>query len=307
MTTPLCDCKRARHTHGTDTMYKVHRCRCDQCREAATARARARNREHLYGRHHLTDAEPSRQHIRGLMDQGMGWKRVAKAAGLAPSSVYAILWAQDSKSRTRPMRKQINKAMEATLLAVELDLADHMIIDNLGSLRRLRALVAMGWSQKRLAKILGMQPANFGTVIHGRREGITVKTAKRIDEVFTDLWDKTPDATTRFEQAGITRAKREADAKGWVTAAAWDDIDDPDEEPKGDVVDLTVDHRSLPSLEKIDRLELLIRDGYGDTNDTYVRAGWSSRESGWAVLRRMDRTDLVDQLRRNDTARQIAS
>lgn len=307
MLTPTCDCKRARHTHGDYVMYAVHKCRCDVCREEAISRARDRRKNQLYGRYHLTDAEPARQHIRGLMAQGMGWKRVARAAGLASSSVYPILWAQDGKTRKRPLRKQINRAMAAKILAVEIDLADHLVIDNIGSLRRLRALVAMGWSQNRLAKIFGMQPVNFGDVINGRNEGITVKTAKRIDKVFADLWDKSPDAVTRFEQAGITRAKREATAKGWVTAAAWDDIDDADERPKGDAVDLTVDHRSLPSLEKIDRLELLIQDGYGDVDGTYVRAGWSSRESGWAVLRRMNRTDLVDQLRRNDIARQVAS
>lgn len=307
MLTPTCDCKRVRHTHGDYVMYAIHKCRCDMCREEAISRARDRRKNQLYGRYHLTDAEPARQHIRGLMAQGMGWKRVARAAGLSPSSVYPILWAQDTKSRKRPLRKQINKEMEAKILAVTIDLADHMVIDNLGSLRRLRALVAMGWSQNRLAKIFGMQPMNFGDVINGRNEGITVKTAKRIDKVFTDLWNKTPDAATRFEQAGITRAKREATAKGWVTAAAWDDIDDPDEKPKGDAVDLTVDHRSLPSLEKIDRLELLIRDGYGDTDHTYVRAGWSSRESGWKVLQRVGRLDLVGRLQRNDNVRQVAS
>lgn len=307
MTTPLCDCKRARHTHGDYVMYAIHKCRCDLCRKEAISRARERRKNQLYGRYHLTDAEPARQHIRSLMAQGMGWKRIAITAGLAPSSVYPILWAQDTKSRKRPLRKQISKTMEVKLLAVSLDLADHLVIDNLGSVRRLQALAAMGWSQNRLAKIFGMQTANFGNVIHGRNEGITVKTAKRIDEVFTDLWDKTPDAVTRFEQAGITRAKREATAKGWATAAAWDDIDDPKEKPKGDAVDLTIDHRSLPSIEKIDRLGLLIQDGYGDTDDTYVRAGWSSRESGWAVLRRMDRLDLVDRLQRNDNTRQVAS
>lgn len=205
------------------------------------------------------------------------------------------------------MRKQISKAMEAKLLAVTPDMAAGSVVDNLGSVRRLQALAVMGWSQHRLAELLGMFPGNFGKVIHGERGGIRVSTAKQIEELFNENWNKSPVAATRFEQAGITRAKREALAKGWVTAAAWDDIDDPKEMPKGDLVDLSIDHRSLPGLDKIDRLELLIRDGYGDNNDTYVRSGWSSRGSGWKVLQRMDRLDLVERLQRNDSVRQVAS
>lgn len=307
MLTPTCDCKRARHTHGDNVMYVHHKCRCDVCRTARSDMERARRRAKLYGRSYLTDAEPARQHLRSLMAQGMGWKRIAKAAGLSPSSVFPILWAQDTKSMKRPMRKQISKAMEAKLLAVTTDMAEGSVVNNLGSVRRLQALAAVGWSQSRLAQMLGMLPGNFGKVIHGEREGILVSTARRIEEIFNECWDKAPVAATRFEQAGITRAKREALAKGWVTAAAWDDIDDPDEEQKSDLVDVSIDYRSLPALDRIDRLELLIRDGYGDSNDTYVRAGWSSRESGWKVLQRMDRLDLIDRLQRNGNVRQVAS
>lgn len=307
MTTPTCDCKRASHAHGYNVMYVHHKCRCDVCRTARSDMERERRRAKLYGRSYLTDAEPARQHLRNLMAEGMGWKRIAKAAGLSPSSVFPILWAQDTKSMKRPMRKQISKAMEAKLLAVTVDMAEGSIVNNLGSVRRLQALAAVGWSQSRLAQILGMYPGNFGKIIHGEREGILVSTARHIEEIFNENWNKTPVAATRFEQAGITRAKREALAKGWVTAAAWDDIDDPNEDQKGDLVDVSLDHRSLSALDKIDRLELLIRDGYGDNNDTYVRAGWSSRQSGWKVLQRMDRMDLVESLQRNDNVRQVAS
>lgn len=306
MLTPTCDCKRARHEHGTATMYKVHQCRCGQCRAAATDRARERRREQLYGRHHLTDAEPARQHVRGLMAQGMGWKSIADAAGISRSTLNPILWAR-AGSDPRPMRKQINRCLEAKLLAVKYELVGGQVMGNLGSLRRLRALVAMGWSQNCLAKRLGMEPSNFGGIINGHWGGIRVTTAEKIEEVFNELWDKTPTGTTWQARGGITRAKKEAHAKGWVTAAAWDDIDDPDEEPKAHLIDETVDHRSIPSLDKIDRLELLTHDGYGDTDDTFVRAGWASRASAWKVLQRMDRLDLVERLQRNDQSRLVAS
>lgn len=303
---PVCACKRARHEHGDNVMYVIHKCRCDVCRTAKTARERENRRAKLYGRGYLTDAEPARRHLRWLMAEGMGWKRVAKSAGVSPSTVYPLLYGRGGDD-PRPPRKQISKALEAKLLAVTPDMAAGSIVDNLGSVRRLQALAAAGWSQHRLAGMLGMFPGNFGKIIHGERGGILVSTAKKIEAFFDDHWDKEPNANSRFERAGITRAKREAAAKGWVTAAAWDDIDDPTEEPKGDIVDESVNHRSLSALNKIDRLELLVRDGYGDEEHTFVRAGWSSRPSAWKVLQRMGRLDLVDSLQRNDLSRQIAS
>ena len=304
--TTSCGCKQANHQHGTYTMYVVHQCRCDHCRDVTSEHARQRRKNQLYGRYHLTDAEPARRHVRELMAAGMGWKRVAKAAGIGTSTLYPLLYGRGGTD-PRPPRKQISKALEAKLLAVTPDLAAGSFIDNLGSVRRLQALAAIGWSQHRLAQIFGMFPGNFGKVIHGERGGIRLSTAKQIEVFFDENWDKEPSAETRFERAGITRAKREAAAKGWVTAAAWDDIDDPTEEPKGDVVDATEDYRSRTLTEKLDRLNLLIQDGYGDNDDTFVRAGWSSRASAWKVLQRSGELGYVDRLQRNDHARQVAS
>lgn len=306
MLTPTCDCKQANHEHGTYTMYVVHQCRCDHCREATSEHARQRRKNQLYGRYHLTDAEPARRHVRALMAAGMGWKRVAKAAGVASSTLYPLLYGRGGTD-PRPPRKQIRKALEAKLLAVTPDLAAGSFIDNLGSVRRLQALAAIGWSQHRLAQIFGMFPGNFGKVIHGERGSIRLSTAKQIEVFFDENWDKEPTPETRFERAGITRAKREAAAKGWVTAAAWDDIDDPTEEPKADVVDESLDYRAAETVEKLDRLELLILDGYGDNEDTYVRAGWNSKNSAYIALRRNDRNDLLERLHRNDRARLVAS
>ncbi|WP_167198019.1 hypothetical protein [Brevibacterium pigmentatum] len=236
----------------------------------------------------------------------MGWKRVAKAAGITSSTLYPLLYGRGGTD-PRPIRKQISKALEAKLLAVTPDMADGSIVDNLGSVRRLQALAAIGWSQHRLAREFDMFPGNFGKVIHGERGGIRVSTAKQIGEFFNENWSTPPVAATRFEQAGITRAKREAAAKGWVTAAAWDDIDDPTEVPKADIGNEVTDSRAASTLEKLDRLELLARDGYGDNEDTYVRAGWSSRASAWRALQRAGELEHVDRLKRNDQARQIAS
>lgn len=305
MLTPTCDCKRARHDHGDASMYVHHKCRCDVCKAGNRDRENARRRAKLYGRDHLTDAEPTRQHVRELMAHGMGIKRIAAVAGIHAPRIGDLLYGRGGKD-PRPPRKKVSKAFEAKLLAVKLDLADGANTDNLGSIRRLRALVAMGWSQSRLARRLDMDPANIGPIIRGDRFEILVSTTKRIEVLFNELWDQAPPAATHHQKISVSRSKAYAKAHGWVTAAAWDDIDDPREKPKANLED-SIPARSRALVEKIDRLELLIWEGYGDNDDTFIRAGWGKQNSGYVALRRAGREDLIERLRRNDIERQVAS
>lgn len=232
---PKCDCKQARHTHGDNVMYSIHGCRCDVCKTARSDMERKRRRTKLYGRYHLTDAEPSRQHIRALMSDGMGWKRIAEAAKVSPSSVHPILYGRGGYD-PRPPRKQISKTLEAKLLAVTPDMAPGSTVDATGTARRLQALAVMGWSQHRLARMLNMEPASLNKITHRVRRRVLRSTAERVEEIFEAGWNRPPETSTRFEQAGVTRAKREAAEKGWVPAAAWDDIENPAERPKGSAI-----------------------------------------------------------------------
>ena len=305
MLSPVCDCKIANHEHGTNAMRVIHGCRCAECREASNAMDRARRRQKAYGRYHLTDAQPARDHIRRLQAAGMGWMRIAEAAGVHRSAVDTILYTRGKPGdpEYRRPRKRISKALEAKILAVELDLADHAVIDALGTRRRLQALVAIGWPIAQLAGHLGVDLRNFNRMIY-RGPRTTAGTARAVVEFFDANWDHVP---PEFRAQVVSRAKNLAKRNGWVPAAAWDDIDDPTEQPKADLEDESIAHQSRPALEKIDRLELLIHDGHGDDDATYIRADWASRMSGWAVLRRMGREDLIERLHRNDRVRQVAS
>ena len=305
MNTASCTCPRARHDHGDSVMYVHHKCRCAVCKAGNRDRERARARAKLYGRNRLTDAEPARVHVRELMAAGMGIKRIAEVAGMTGNRIGDLLYGRGGKD-PRPPRKQISTDLEAKILAVKLDLADGANTDNLGPIRRLRALVAMGWSQSRLAQRLGMDPTNFGRIIHGDRFEILVSTAKRVEALFDELWDQAPPAETHRQKISVSRSKAYAKSHGWAPPAAWDDMDDPLEKPKHNLED-SIPARSRALVEKIDRLELLIHDGYGDNDDTFVRAGWGSQNSGYVTLRRAGREDLIDRLRRNDLARQVAS
>lgn len=213
--------------HGTYVTYVQRKCRCDECRAANCAYVKRRAREQAHERFNpdlsrLVDAEPARQHMRSLMSQGMGWKRIAKVAGVATGTTYVILYGKggNDPAEHRPPRKRIRRDIAEKLLAVRLDLADGALTDAVGTTRRLRALVAIGWSQSSLGARLGIIPSNTTPLFDGSRRSVQVSTARAVAALYEELWD---------QPGPSTRARNDAGRKGWTPPLAWDDdtIDDP--------------------------------------------------------------------------------
>ncbi|PFG16299.1 hypothetical protein ATK74_0833 [Propionicimonas paludicola] len=248
------DCQHGgRHQHGTRSAYVFDRCRCEACTIVNREGMRIRSRQKALARWNpeldpFIPGDVVRAHLRGLMDAGMGWKRIAAAAGVATSTVYPILYGknvdQPDHPEYRPPRKQVRRNVAEKLLAVTLDLADGAMVDGTGTRRRLQALVTVGWSQSRLASELGWTVANFGHLIHGT--GLVTKgTAARVRDLYDRCWSAPPTATTRQERGGITRARKVARQHGWMPPMAWDDdtIDDPAARPNVGVPAVTTNAR----------------------------------------------------------------
>jgi hypothetical protein len=200
-----------KHRHGTTEAYKRDRCRCAECRTARVAEAAHRRRQLAYGRWQpFVDAEPVRQHVRVLMAQGMGWQRIAGAAGVATSSMQRLLYV--TSGRPAPSRK-IRADSAAAILAVS---AQPLFVSEVGSQRRLQALLAIGWPITHLAERLGEKPQMTALLIKGRGGQVRTARAARIAALYDGLWDMPPAIPAR------TR-----------TQLAWDDddIDDPAAEP----------------------------------------------------------------------------
>lgn len=226
---PDCDCPRAVHEHGSRTTYVVHRCRCAECTAANRVAARARSKAKAFGRYDkFVDGDQVRAHLRTLMAQGMGWKRIARAAGVACSTVYAILYGKHlddpSHPEHRPPRKQVQRDVAERLLAVELGLAGGVRVDATGTNRRLQALVAIGWPCSELARRLGIRPNNF----RPEQDRVNKSTADAVLALYDELWDQP-------RSGGFAeRARRMARRRGWAPPMAWDDdlIDDPEARPE---------------------------------------------------------------------------
>lgn len=102
---------------------------------------------------------------------------------------------------------------------------DRLYIDSTGSARRIRALMALGWRYSDIdaaAGYDGPRPTWSHNIVNQAR--VHVDTAAKVDAV--------------YRQLGMTlgpsvRVRNVAAKRGWAPPLAWDNIDDPNERPKG--------------------------------------------------------------------------
>lgn len=97
----------------------------------------------------------------------------------------------------------------------------------LGAARRLQALAYMGWTIEQISRLSGLERNHVGQIRRGARTGILLTTHQKIDRVFQQLAYKR--ATGRSGEWTRNYAKKQ----GYAPAAAWGDIDNPRERPKG--------------------------------------------------------------------------
>lgn len=215
--------------HGTTARYD-RGCHEACCRDVHNAARRRRYRLQGYGQWQpFTEAEPVRQHVRNLMTAGVGWKRVAKLAGVHASVVSLLLYGKNG--RLRPTLRTENAEK---ILAVKPPTAhtvpDNKPVDNVGTRRRLEALGCRGYSCARIAQEVGVWPETARAWLHGGL--VEARHARAVAELFV-RWEMR-DAEANGVMA-LTAAQTRARAKrlGWQPPMAWDleSIDDPDAQP----------------------------------------------------------------------------
>lgn len=215
--------------HRNLTCLKEYRCRRPECLARSAEYDRTRNRLVAYGRWQpFTEAEPVRQHIRMLMSYGIGWQRVCRLSGAASGCVSRILYGAPHEGA--PRTKRVRTTTADKILAVKPSfeqLAPLARVDGTGTRRRLQALIANGWPQKRLGIEMGIQHHRL-IWDHVRQDVVAADTARRVVDLYDRLWNVDP-ATRGVGPRFTAYAKKLAAANGWVPPAAWDDdyIDSP--------------------------------------------------------------------------------
>lgn len=260
--------------------YRLDKCRCRRCRAACSAYRRQVTMRTTAGTWNpWVDAEPARAHVRELGAVGIGYKQVAKVAGVARTTVTKLLHG----TRGGPPTKRLRPETAAAILAVQptpATFAPLARVDAAGTQRRIQALTCLGWSLTAQATEVGGTCKNYHALMY--RPRVSAATAALVRALYDRL-----SMTPPTPGPAASNAKRYAHAKAWFPPLAWDDetIDDPSAIPvlvpptewsNPDVDELTIQHAAAghtePPADTATRRELALRlRASGEPFDTIGR------------------------------------
>lgn len=229
------------HKHeAAGTCYVIHKCRCTPCRTENARREQWRTRQKAYGRYDngLVDAQPVREHVQALQAAGLGYIRIARLAGVQPRAVAALLYGRQEGSSSPRKGEPVKRMKRETAVAI---LAVEATLDVLGEkanvparpyMRRLHALVAVGYSISHLARRLDMEPANlhrrmriFETAHRPGKVLMHAGTARAVVALYEELSNVHPPETEWRERISASRARRYARERGWPVPMDWEAVD----------------------------------------------------------------------------------
>ena len=231
-----------------------------------------RERDIAYGRWQSSyvDAEPARQHVLALRSAGMGRRRLAQLSGVSDSVIHVLINGRPERGSgpSRRIAADNARAIMAVPMPGTAHLAAGARVDITGTTRRLRALVAIGYTQCDLAGRLGITSENSTDLFHAKGR-VLAATALKVAALYDRL-----SMTAGPSQAARDRARR----LRWHPPLAWDDdtIDDPNAKPE---------RGQRATLHWAERYREL-RDDLGLTQEQICQRLGIQRES---LLRQLDR------------------
>lgn len=214
--------------HGDPRRYR-RGCHCTPCTKGATAEVRRRRYLRATGRGATTSPQRAANHITRLRNAGMPDVQILAAANLAPDLLYRIMRGASNIRRTTENRIL---AVRPTLDGENRSGAH---TSALGTIRRLRALAADGWTAVELARRAGKHK-QFIVALQNLDTSTNPRTrnwvAAYIRTLYNDIAGQTPeDNGVAAHHARATRER--AATKGWAATCYWDDddFDNPDFAP----------------------------------------------------------------------------
>ena len=174
----------------------------------------------------LVDASAARERIKTWNDNGVSLKTVSKLSGVSSSTLSRILYGRPTEG-IKP-QAQISLGNSNRILGVDIS-EEHFTgkIDATGTLRRVQALAALGFTGRIVYETAGIGADAFWAL--GDSGKVIVSTARSIKSAYETLRDTLPPMATPGEKGLVTRTKARAVQEGWFPPASWNDatIDDP--------------------------------------------------------------------------------
>ena len=209
--------------HGSLRLALGKRCPCRKCRIAKNAYQRRVRRLKAYGRWQpLVDAGPVREQVVRLHASGISYNQIAEQSGASPLTISRI---------ARGVTKDVRPDNADAILALTAAEMHQKLLPSVGSARRLRALVAIGWPFHTIGPYIGLHPDSVAR-IH-RQPYIYRVTADDVAVGYERLKGLTPE-DHGVSPIGATKSRRLAERRGWPDPLWWEDmghIDDPTFDP----------------------------------------------------------------------------
>ena len=266
--------------HGTYSRYtSADRCRCDKCRQAAYVYMKRYSHHRSTHGYVLQPADEALALVQAYLSQGWSYASIAQATGLALRHLQHITRGEV----TRVNRRTIHQLRNPDWSAVD----GATLVPAWPVARRLRALQALGWTWTLIADRAGLAPTHVQRIHQQQR--CTAAARQAVIAVYDTMSMETP-PDIRATRCARTYAAR----RGYAPPLAWDNIDDPDEQPQGIAPAPADTRRTIPRGVLVETCEEI-----GDLADT-CRALGMTGPSIYRALSRAGRTDLW--LRLNQTA-----
>jgi len=220
--------------HDTLTCYTDYQCRRPDC--VARARAYENNRRHAKAEgtwQPLIDAAPVREHLLRLHAAGITVYRAATLTGLSDNVIRGFTQTTRAGERVNGRRHRTTQAIADKILAVDVETAAPAKVSAIGSLRRLQALVALGWPMQEVSRRTGLSGQTMYNI--ARQPLILASTAANVEAAYEQLKNTRASRTTKVSTQQRNTALNRAASHRWPPPSYWDEvgaIDDPDFEPR---------------------------------------------------------------------------
>jgi hypothetical protein len=213
-------------------------CRRDECRTADRNYRKRYELRRLSGIPSHIAGPVVAAHIHTLISSGHTIRGIARQATVSERAVTYILGGQQKVTRPKAL----------ALLAVR-PLGENPRVDPTGTIRRIQALAVIGWPVVWVAEQAGYAPSYLFNIMAGRVSTVPRDVARRLAAVYREYSHRP--GPSEFARSSARR-------NNWHGPAAWDEIDNPDEQPDTEpVVEAEPTREELAAIRKAEIAHLL--------------------------------------------------
>lgn len=205
--------------HGERRCY-LRGCRRAECSQANYRYMSRLRLDRARGNNRRTPSKEAAQHVDRLVEAGWNHTQIAREAGVGRRTINTLA------ARHYP---NTNRDIARAVLALEIVAPpnDQQDTDATGTVRRIRALIAIGHTGTFIANTVGLHRDALNKITRHEQPRVRTTTARSIATAYRRL---------ALTPGPSVRARTDAARKGWHGPLAWDEttIDNPEAEPETD-------------------------------------------------------------------------